>query len=109
MLKAICIIVLITCICLMIYSIVNAIRVNKRTKAAEARSETIFLAQMRQEEKKRLQQNDAGKPSTLVQPFTTIQPYEPEKKKTLDYDKYENEVDMETVDDKHLKDFFKAD
>lgn len=44
MLKAICIIVLITCVGTMIYSIINAIKINKENKAKDEENARIFMA-----------------------------------------------------------------
>ena len=83
-LKAICVIVMIVCVCVMIYSIVNAIMVTKKNKDTDAATRRIFLARMGQTDK--IGQHELKMNPVLRQPLSEI---EPNKPKPLNYDEFE--------------------
>lgn len=100
MLKMICILVIVVCLVLIVYSIWNAIATNKRNKAAEASAERIFMAKLEKEldrDEKRITPDPIYQPSYKSTSAPTF-------KQGLDYDSYEEEnVDSQGM---KLKDFF---
>ena len=103
MLKGVCIIVLIVCVCVMIYTIWNAINTAKRNKATDEASQKIFLAKMKQ-----VQNANNSDASAAIAQKVLKQPLniEPEKPKELNYDEYEDDSEEIVPSDKGLKDFF---
>lgn len=97
-------IVLIVCVGVMIYSIINAINTNKRNKATDETTRKIFLAKMQQSQ-------NVNREFIPIQPVAVEpkrpDPIIPQEKRALDYDKYEeDEIDTEAIAGKGLKDFF---
>jgi heme/copper-type cytochrome/quinol oxidase subunit 2 len=102
MLKGVCIIILIVCIGVMMYSICHAIRTARQNKATDELSRQIFLAKINQAQNANNKSNVVAK-KVLKQPFN----FEQEKPKELDYDKIDEDNDIVIPSDKTLKDFFK--
>lgn len=101
MLKGICIIVICACVGAMIYSIVNAISVSKRNKAADEATRQLFLAKMAKEMN---QEHEEIKPKTVWM-------QQPETITSVDEKPTQIEPEEEQIDTTQysLKDFFKAD
>jgi hypothetical protein len=97
--KYLCVIIIIVCVCLAIFSIVNSIRTARRNKATDEVSQKICLADVEREvnaikEKKGVSNN-----------FNAVNVFEPVNK-PLDYNTYEEEEIQEETQGKSLKDFF---
>ena len=105
--KGVCIVVLVVCVCMMIFSIYNAIQTSRRNKAADETTRKIFMAKLQSEKNGTPISNEAAQKTSvyLKQPLVTI---EQEKPKSLNYDEYEEDLDLNVHSDKSLKDFFSA-
>ena len=99
-LKIICTIVLAVCVCIMIYSIVNAINTSKRNKQTDEATRKMFIAQMAQNTKN---VTTDEQPKAAFKHPTTIKPSRP---KQLDYDKFEVDEEATDIGDQSLTDFF---
>lgn len=95
-------IVLFVCVGVMIYSIIHAIQTSKKNKAADEASRKMFLAKMHQ-----TQDFDHDHATTQVS-YNPIKPIVEVEHKSLDYEKYdEDEIDVQAIQGKGLKDFLK--
>lgn len=104
MLKGVCIIVIIVCVTVMIYTIINAINTAKRNKATDEATRRIFLAKIQQSQNTTdFNQQPTVAQNVLKQPFS----FEAEKPHALNYDEFENDAETLVDNDKGLKDFFK--
>ena len=97
LLKISCIIIALTCCVAIGYAIWQAIETSKRNRASEEMSRQIFLSQI-------LQNKNENGTNCQVQ----YQPAQqtPQVKKSLNYDEFENDVDLSKPSDKSLKDFY---
>lgn len=102
LMKGACIVIGLVCGGVIVYAIYNAFDTAKKNKAADEMSRQIFLAQMMQN--KNNSNTTSQVPANQDEVKQSV--VEPEKPKALDYDKFENEVDLSTKSDKSLKDFF---
>ena len=102
LLKGTLIVVLIACVGVMIYSVINAISVSKRNKAKDEATREIFLAKIQKE-----RENAEERPITASKFTKEPVNFVPAKPKELDYDKVDDDIEESVVSDKHLKDFFK--
>ena len=107
LLKGVCTIILVVCVGLMIYSIYNAIATSKKNKATDEATRKIFMAKLQRENGGMQAASDAAQKTSayLKQPLTTV---EADKPKSLNYDEYEDDVDVDNSDGRNLKDFFKT-
>jgi hypothetical protein len=103
MLKGVCVIVLVVCVGVMIYTILNAINTAKKNKATDEASRRIFLAQMQTSKNTNSTESSHGTQKILKQPFS----FEPAKPKEINYDEFEDDVESVDLGGKGLKDFFK--
>lgn len=102
LMKGACVVIALICLGAIIYAIYNAFETAKRNRAADEMSRQIFLSQM-------LQNQNIGNANTQIPANKTnikTTAVESAKPKVLDYDKFENEVDLSAPSDKGLKDFF---
>lgn len=103
LLKIICICVLLVCIALLIYSIVNAIITTKKNKAADEMSAKIFMEKVNREIGQQTERVIKPDPIPISERENKIK-----EKKSLNYDIYEEDVIPEEVNGKSLKDFYSA-
>ena len=104
MFEAICVIAIVVFVGLMIFTIWNAVKVNKRNKAQDATNERIFMSQIEKDQKMKSEESHGKTEAVDVQ--TQPVNVEPAKPKTLDYDKYEDDTETDASNGS-LKDFFK--
>lgn len=97
--KGVFIIIIITCVGLMIYSVINAINVSKRNKATDEAARKIFLANIENEVNN---QSSRDADELLFDHKQNIN----SKTEELNYDEVEQINLEENSDGKTLKDFF---
>ena len=98
MLKGICIVVIIVCVGIMGYSIVNAIVTSKRNKATDEATRQIFLAKIKQAQ-------DAKFADIKKEDSQKID-FEPDRPREINYDEYVDLNPQDKAEGKSLKDFF---
>lgn len=97
LLKVSCIVIAIACFIAICYAIWSAIDTAKRNRAADELSRQIFLSQILQNK------NENGADGqTQHKPSQQAT----QTKKSLNYDEFENDVDLSKPSDKSLKDFY---
>lgn len=100
--KSILIVLIIISLGIIAYGIFNAIAVNKRNKATDEATRKIFLAKMNKEIEANKKNANADDQSQVSRPLIAKN----ETMQSLNYDEYEDDVDLSVVEGVSLKDFF---
>lgn len=106
MLTGICIIILVVCVCVMGYSIINAILTSKRNKATDEATRQIFLAKIKQSQDAKFAETHPEMSQAIKENKID---FEPDRPKAINYDEYVDLTPSEddaTIEGKSLKDFF---
>ena len=100
LLKVACVVIIIVCCISICYAIWKAIETIKKNRQAEEMSRQIFLAQLMQSH------NQNGTDGQQQSVPTTQMTNQPQEAKELNYDEFENNVDLSQQSNKSLKDFY---